>query len=511
MQGAFISTIAKTVFLVGAGPGDPGLITVKGKDCLKQADVVIYDSLANPILLDYAPESAELIYVGKQGANHTMKQEDINQLISHKAREGKTVVRLKGGDPLIFGRGAEEALALLEAGVPFEIVPGITSGIAAPTYAGIPPTYRALNSVLTFVTGHEDPTKDESAIDWKALAASGTLVFYMGMKNLPVITSKLIQAGKDPKTPVAVIHKGTLPGQRVVTGTLQNIADNVTAACLKPPCIILVGEVTELRPKLCWFEDKPLFGKRIIVTRSRTQASDLVTRLRELGADVIPFPTISIEPPENAKPLADAIKQLESFDWIVFTSSNTVDSVFEQLKVSGKDSRALSHCKVCAIGSATCERLAANGIVPDLMPERQISQALFETMKAQDLIKGKRFLLPRADIAPQDFPKSLAAEGAEVVQVEAYRTVPAKPNPVAMQAIRDASADIVTFTSSSTANNFASLVRTEFNELPDGITYVSIGPETTKAATSEGMNIAIEAQQHDINGLVDAIIQNFGK
>jgi len=501
----------KTVYLVGAGPGDPGLITVKGRECIEKADVLIYDSLANPQLLAYAQGSAERIYVGKQGSNHTMKQEDINQLIARKAKEGKTVVRLKGGDPLVFGRGAEEALVLLEAGVPFEFVPGITSGIAAPTYAGIPPTYRELNSMLTFVTGHEDPTKEESAIDWKALSAAQTLVFYMGMKNLPVITTKLMEAGRPGSTPAAVIHRGTTPSQRVVTGTLDDIGGKVAEAKLKPPCIILVGEVAALRPQLNWFESRPLFGKRIVVTRSRTQASDLVAGLRELGADVLPFPTIRIAPAADPKPLANAIAALSSFDWIAFTSTNSVDSFFDELKKQGKDTRALASCRICAVGRATLDSLAGNGITPDLIPERFTSQELFTALSTQNAISGKSFLLPRSDIAPQEFPDDLESHGAKVTQVEAYRTVPADADPAVVEAIRDGSVDIVTFTSSSTARNFASLVRPELNELPESIHYVSIGPETTKAMLGEKMKVALEAETHNIKGLIEAIVEKFGK
>ncbi len=505
-----MSDKAKTVYLVGAGPGDPGLITVKGRECIEMADVLIYDSLANPLLLEYAPESAERIYVGKQGGNHTMKQEDINQLIARKAKEGKTVVRLKGGDPLVFGRGAEEALILLDAGVPFEFVPGITSGIAAPTYAGIAPTYREMNSVLTFVTGHEDPTKGESAIDWKALSASQTLVFYMGMKNLPMIASRLIDAGKPGSTPAAVIHRGTLPAQRVAVGTLETIVDEVKTAGLKPPSIILVGEVVQLRDQLSWFENRPLFGKTILVTRSRTQASDLVTKLRELGANVLPFPTIKIEPPEETAPLAEAAAHLSAMDWIAFTSTNAVDSFFGELKRAGRDARAFGPCKVCAIGSATVARLEENGVLPDLVPDRQISQRLFETLRDRNEIQGKRFLLPRADIAPPEFPNSLRDEGAEVLEVVAYRTVPAAPEQAAMDAISNGDVDIVTFTSSSTAHNFAALVKPALGTMPESISYVSIGPETSKAMTDEGMKIAIEAEQHNIKGLVEAILSKFG-
>lgn len=506
-----MKTGPKTAYLVGAGPGDPGLITVRGRECLEKADVLVYDSLANPLLLDCAPASAERIYVGKQGSSHAMEQEEINLLIAAKAKEGKTVVRLKGGDPLVFGRGAEEALVLIEHGVPFEIVPGITSGIAAPAYAGIPPTYREMNSVLTFVTGHENPSKDESAVDWKALSASQTLVFYMGMKNLPTIASRLMAEGRPGSTPAAVIHRGTLPAQRVVTGTLENIAEKVKEAGLKPPSIIIIGDVVDLRQQLNWFERRPLFGKSIMVTRSRTQASDLAARLTELGADVMQFPTIRIAPAEDSKPLCAALADLSSFDWVIFTSTNAVDSFFEKLAALNKDSRALACCRVAAVGSATCDRLKGHGIFPDLVPERSITQKLFSELKDAGQIRGKRFLLPRADIAPPEFPDSLREEGAEVTEVEAYRTLPAEPDASAIEALRSGDIDIVTFTSSSTARNFASLVRPRLGCLPDSTQYASIGPETTRGASDEGIKIAVEAEQHNIDGFVEAILKHFGK
>ncbi|TFH17622.1 MAG: uroporphyrinogen-III C-methyltransferase [Lentisphaerales bacterium] len=499
------------VYLVGAGPGDPDLLTIRGRDCLALADVVVYDSLANPVLLDYAPEAAERIYVGKQASSHAMEQDDINQLLADKAGEGKTVIRLKGGDPYVFGRGAEEALVLRKEGIPFEVVPGVTAGIAAPAYAGIPVTHRECSSVITLVTGHEDPTKTESSIDWSSLAAgTGTLVFYMGMKNLPAIASRLIEAGRSPTTPTAVIHRGTCPAQRVVEGTLENIVQRVKDAGLTPPVIILVGQVASLRSELAWFENRPLFGKTILVTRSRTQASEFAKQLQKQGAEVISFPTIRIVPPDSMEPLHAAVERLKDFDWVVFASVNAIDSFFKAVDEKGLDGRSLAGCLVCAIGSATCDRLRERGIEADMVPGRSTSRDIFDALLERDAIKGKHFFLPRPDIAPPELPDKLRNAGGTVTEVEAYRTLPADPDPAVLERLRTGDVDIVTFTSSSTARNYASLVRAGLGSLPSNITYVSIGPETTKAAIAEGMTIAVEAEQHDIDGLVAAITHELG-
>ena len=495
------------VSLVGAGPGDPGLLTVKGRTCLEKAEVVLYDYLASPALLALAPESAEKIYVGKKAGYHSLKQPEIIALLIKKAKEGHRVVRLKGGDPFVFGRGSEEAAALRSEGIDFEIVPGVTAGIAAPAYAGIPVTDRTCASVLTFVTGHEDPTKEESSIDWPSLAANrGTLVFYMGVRNLPVISRRLREEGRAADTPAAVIQWGTMPVQRTIDGTLADIAEKAEEAGITAPAIIIVGDVVRLRRDLRWFEDRPLFGKRILVTRSRTQASSLLAELRSLGAFTIEFPTIRIEPPGDWSQLYDAIDGLADLDWIIFTSVNGVANFFDALAAKGMDSRSLSGVKVCCIGGPTAESAMEQGINTDLVPSKFTSEGIFEALNSQNEVEGKRFLLPRADIAPPDLPERLREAGGEAMGVTAYRTLPGEPTEESLDALRHGEIDVVTFTSSSTARNFAEIARREVGGLPDDVVYASIGPETTKAAVAEGMKISIEARKHTIPGLVAALV-----
>jgi len=499
------------VYLVGAGPGDPQLLTLKGRDCLARADVVVDDHLANSELLSWARDDAEIIYVGKRGGQHTLQQDQINQLLIDKALEGKTVVRLKGGDPYVFGRGGEEALALEEAGLRFEVVPGVTAAVAAATYAGIALTHRTFNSVVTFVTGHEDPRKEESRIDWRALAAGGgTLVFYMGVKNLPQIVDNLIDAGKAADTPVALIQWGTLPIQRVVEGTLATIVQRVEQAKLAPPCIIVIGQVVKLREKLNWFERLPLFGRTIVVTRPRQQASALAAKLEALGANVLAFPTIRIEPPEDNQALADCVRRLCDFDWIVFTSANGVDQFFDVLRNANRDSRSLHGCKICCIGSGTAAALSRHGVRADLVPGRFTSEAVFDALAGRETLAGKRFLLPRADIAGRALPAKLQAAGAEVTDVAAYRTLPGQPQPKVLEALQCGQVDIVTFTSSSTARNYAAMISKVLDNIPGDVAYVSIGPETSRAARAAGLEIAAEARQHTIDGLVELILSVFG-
>jgi uroporphyrinogen III methyltransferase/synthase len=499
------------VYLVGAGPGDPGLITVKGRECIQNADVIIYDYLASPALLKHARQSAELIYVGKKGGDHTLSQDEINALIVAKAKSGGIVCRLKGGDPYIFGRGGEEAQVLFNAGIPFEIVPGVTSAIAAAAYAGIPLTHRELASTLAFITGHEDPDKKESGIDWSSLASGiGTLVFFMGVKNLPHITKNLIDHGRSPDTPVALIRWGTTPAQQTVSGTLQTIVEKVRAAGLKAPAITVVGEVVNLRRSLKWFENRPLLGKRIVVTRTREQASDLVRLLSEEGAECLEYPSIKIKPPADPEPLRRAVENVAAYDWIVFTSVNGVSFFFEQLYAAGKDVRALSRLQTAAIGPATAQRLLDFGLTSDIVPETYRAEsvvAAFEKVK----LKGSRVLLPRAREARPILPRELAKMGAKVDEIPAYETLKATENADDLiKQLAEKRVDLITFTSSSTVKNFKELLAAEnFQKLVQGALIASIGPITTATAKESGFDVHITAESYTIPGLVEAILKYY--
>lgn len=494
------------VYLVGAGPGEPGLITVRGLEALRGADVVVYDALANPRLLREARGDAELVCVGKRGGRHTMKQEEINALLVAKAKEGRRVCRLKGGDPFVFGRGGEEALALAEAGVAFEVVPGVTAGVAAPAYAGIPVTHRGLAASVAFVTGHEDPTKEASGIDWDKLATGvGTLVFYMGVKNLASIVAHLVAGGLAAATPAAVVQWGTLPRQRTAAGTLGDIEER--AAGLEAPAILVVGKVVGLRERLGWFERRPLLGRRIVVTRARAQASGLCQALEGLGAEVLEMPTIRIEPPADWGPLDRAIAELDAFHWVLFTSVNGVDGFFGRLFLAGKDARALP--RVAAIGPATGERLTAHGIRPDCQPERYTGAELVAALAARESLAGRRVLLPRAADVPETVRLGLEGAGAEVVEVDAYRTIVGGPaDEEAAGRILAGEVDAVTFTSSSTVRGFAeALGPSRLPSLPASVRFVSIGPVTTRTARELGLAIAAEAEVHTIAGLVAAVVK----
>ena len=500
------------VYLVGAGPGDPGLITVKGKECIEDAEVIIYDYLAAPALLKHALKSAEIIYVGKKGGDHTLSQDEINALIVEKAKAGFRVCRLKGGDPFIFGRGGEEAEVLVAKGIPFEVVPGVTAAVAAAAYAGIPLTHRQLTATLAFVTGHEDPHKEESSIDWESLSRGiGTLVFYMGIKNLPDITQKLIAHGKSPDTPVALIRWGTTPGQQTVTGTLDDIAERVKKAGLKAPAIIVVGDVVQLRENLKWFETRPLLGKRIVVTRAREQASDLVKRLADLGAECLEFPTIKVVPADDVNPLNDAINNLSAYDWIVFTSVNGVKFFFERLFEMDRDVRALNQLQTAAIGPVTSQRLRAFGLKSDIIPKNYRAEAVVEAFRKEDL-KGKKVLLPRAAEARPVLPIELRKMGAEVDEVTTYLTENVADNAnLLIEQLTAKRIDLITFTSSSTVKNFKALLPSDnFKDLLDGVTVAGIGPITTDTATDLGFEVQITAKSYTIPGLCDAILKYCG-
>jgi uroporphyrinogen III methyltransferase/synthase len=499
------------VYLVGAGPREPDLVTVRAVECLKQADVVIYDFLAAPELLKHVREGAETIYVGKKGGDHTLSQDKINEVMVARAKQGRTIVRLKGGDPFIFGRGGEEAEVLADVGIPFEVVPGVTSAVAAPAYAGIPLTHRLYTSSVAFVTGHEDPTKNQSLIDWSKLATGvGTLVFLMGIKNLANIAERLMAAGRDPKTPVAVVRWGTTPQQTTVVGTLDTIVAEAQAAGLKPPATIVVGEVIKLRDTLNWFEKRALFGRTAVVTRARAQASELVRRLSDLGAACLECPTIKVVPPEDWNQLDAAIDNLGTYDWLVFTSVNGVSFFFERLYEKEKDVRALKDVSTAAIGPATAKRLRDFGLKSDIIPETYQAESIVEAF-GQEPMNGKRVLLPRAKEARPVLPVELRKMGAIVDEIAAYQTEPARENvDVLIKRLEEGSIDLLTFTSSSTVRNFKALLPPErFESLIEGVSIASIGPITAETARELGFKVDIMARDYTIDGLCEAILEHY--
>ncbi len=497
------------VYLVGAGPGDPDLITAKGTACLKAADVIVYDHLVDESLLSLSEGDAEIIYVGKISGEHTMSQEDINKLLIRKAMEGLTVARLKGGDPFIFGRGGEEALELSKAGIKFEIVPGVTSAVAVPAYAGIPLTHRNFSSNVCMVTGHEDPFKQDSAVNWETLARdSGTLVFLMGIGKLDKIAAILTEKGRPLDSPVAVIENGTMPTQRTITGTLNDIADRVKEAGLKPPGVIVVGEVANLRGYINWFESKPLFGKRILVTRPRDQARDFIRQLSELGAQCIPFPTIEAVPPPSWRELDRAIENISGYDWILFTSVNGVKYFFNRLENAKKDARHLNGISIGAIGPKTAEVLIYRGIRPDLVPRDYWSERLVEELDRYN-VKGKRFLLPRPVAARDYIPRELRDMGAVVDIAEAYRTVqPELGQDMINELNTRANVDMITFTSPSTVSNLLNIFREKasLNKI-SGADIACIGPVTAQKATDSGLKVSLISREYNIGGLARAIAE----
>lgn len=501
------------VVLIGAGPGDPDLLTLKGARYLQQADVVVYDYLANGQILSHCQPEAEKIYVGKTAGSHTFPQKKINQLLVEKAKQNGLVVRLKGGDPFVFGRGGEEVLALYEAGIDFEVVPGITAGIASLCYAGIPATRRGDSSSLCFITGHEDPTKTNSGLNWHAIANNqGTLVFYMGVKNLPLITNNLIKYGKSPDTPVALIRWGTLPCQQTIAGRLKDIIERASEANFRSPALIVVGDVVRYRNSMNWFEKKPLFGRKIVITRARAQSSDLDTHLRESGAEVVQFPTIKIEPPDSWQSLDNAIRRIENYHWIIFTSVNGVESFRQRLFAGGIDFRQLKGIKIAAIGPATADRLHQSGVMVDLQPENFYAEALIDQLKKQETLPGKKFLLPRAEEARVVLREELVKEGASVDEITAYRTVPETGHPgEIIEQIGAGDVDLITFTSSSTVRNFTGFfTEKQINQLKN-VTIASIGPITEKTVTQYGLHSHIVADDYTIPGLVAAIINHYEK
>lgn len=499
------------VYLVGAGPGDPGLITVKGLECVKKADVIIYDYLANERLLDQRRPDAELIYVGKQGSRHTLPQDQINSLIVKKAKEGKVVARLKGGDPFIFGRGGEEAEDLVDNGIPFEVVPGVTSAISAPTYAGIPLTHREHTASVAFVTGHEDPNKPESKVHWDKISTGiGTLVFFMGMKNLQNIVNNLISHGRSPDTPIALIQWGTRTDQRVVTGILRDIVLKVMEAKLGPPAIIVVGEVVRLRQKLNWYESKPFFGKRIIVTRSRDQSSVFAEMLIDRGATTIEFPTIDVVPPGSWDELDSAFQGIETFSWIIFTSANAVRFFMERLRSLNKDLRILKGVNICTVGPKTSESLESYGLRADLIPAEFKAEGIIEALGSGSL-RGLKFLIPRAKVAREILPDRLRELGAEVTVATAYENIKPTNDVVRVRKLlEERKIAAITFTSSSTVHNFVEILgKKEYKALLNGVAVACIGPITAKTAEEYDIKTNIMPKDYTIPALVNELAEYF--
>lgn len=498
-----------TVYLVGAGPGDPGLLTLKGKQALERADVVIYDYLAHPGLLRYAPAGAKLIYAGKRAGTHPLSQGEINRLLIRCARAGKTVVRLKGGDPFVFGRGGEEAEALTRARVAWEVVPGVTAGTAAPAYAGIPVTDRRLASSVAFITGQEDPEKPTAGLDWARLARSAdTLVFFMGVRTLAEIARQLIAHGRPANEPAAVIRWGSHPKQEVVAGTLATIA--ARAKKIEPPAVTVVGRVVNLRQRLRWFEKKPLFGQRIVITRTREQASQLRAALEEYGAEALELPTIALAPPRSWRPLDAAMQQLARYDWVIFTSANGVQNFFARLQRARRDTRALAHARIAAIGPATAAALREKGIEADVVPAEFRAEGLVAALRRESW-RGKRVLLVRAAEARELLPQELRRRGARLDVVPAYRTVLAKTSRHhAQELFAHPRPDLVAFTSSSTARNFSALLgRARARQALQGVAIAAIGPVTATTVRQLGWRVAITANPYTIPSLVEAIVRYF--
>lgn len=501
------------VYLVGAGPGDPGLITVKGRECLAKAQVVIYDYLANDELLRMAPKEAELIYAGKVGGEHNREQSQINELLVQKALSGKIVARLKGGDSFIFGRGGEECEALVAAGIPFEVVPGITAAVGATSYAGIPLTHRGVTTSVAFVTGHESPGKISSEIDWEGLSlGSGTVVFYMGIRNLPQITKNLLAHGRAPHTPVALIRWGTRPEQEVLVGTLADIAQKARESSFRAPAITVVGEVVNLRETLRWFDNRPLFGRSILVTRGADQAGEFTSKLERLGARAYCCPTIEITAPESYSDLDAAILDLDGFHWIVFTSYNAVKYFFDRLSEHGLDTRALGRCRVCAVGPKTAAALAPFGVRADLIPADYKAEGVVDAFAAMDL-GGKRILFPHGDRARGVIPDELTRMGAQVTAPIAYANRSPKEIPAeALRALEERRVDCVTFTSSSTVQNLASVLgENRFLHLMEGVRVASIGPVTSKSCRELGLEVHMEPAEYTLDALAAELISQFAE
>jgi uroporphyrinogen III methyltransferase/synthase len=502
--------ISGKVYLVGAGPGDPGLLTLKGKQILERADCVVYDFLVNKELLRLARADAEKIGIGRRGEADRLRQAETNQLLVERARAGKLVCRLKGGDPFVFGRGGEEAQVLADAGIAFEVVPGVSAGHSVPAYAGIPITHRDITSTVTFVAGHEDPEKETSRLDWSHLGTCpGTLIFFMAVRNLPRITQALIEHGRSAATPAAVIQWGSLPRQKVIEGTLADIA--AKASAITSPAITVIGEVVDLRKRLNWFEHLPLFGKRIAITRAREQASVLRDELAALGAEVIDIPTIEIRPPDSWEPLDAAIRRLEEFNYLLVTSANGVKNFLARLALSGRDVRSLKGIIIGAIGPATAAEFARTGVKVDLLPTEYVAEGLIAALGDRDL-RGKAFLIPRARVARDLVPRMLEERGARVEVVEAYQTVVPEISKDELTRLFTPRPDAITFTSSSTATNLAKLLGEDrLAETLRGAVIASIGPITSQTLRKLGVDVTVEARESTMAGLVRSITEDAWK
>jgi uroporphyrinogen III methyltransferase / synthase len=495
------------VYLVGAGPGDAGLMTMRGAELLARADVVVYDALVNGDLLRLAPGGAEFIYAGKRSGAHAMPQEELNRLLVEKARDGKCVVRLKGGDPYVFGRGGEEAEELAAAKVPFEVVPGISSSIAGPNYAGIPLTHRDHCSSFSVITGHEDPTKEDAGVDWAQVArAPGTKVLLMGVTRIAKIAEALMANGMAATMPVAVIRWATTGRQQSVCGTLKTIADAVESAKFKPPAIIVIGEVVRLRGKLNWFEKRPLFGRRIVVTRTRAQASQLSRQLLERGADVLEIPVIRTVPPTDRQSIADVLLELNAYDWLVFTSPNGVSAFFDFFFRAFGDLRDIGGVRIAAVGAATAAKIRELHLAVDVTPDEYAASKIADALAKYESIENLKILLLRAEVANKDLPKKLEEMGAIVDDVACYKTEPETGDRTGAAArLMEEGADWITFTSSSTVENFNA--RFDLKQLTGRypqIKLASIGPETSKTIIALGLTPTVEAKEHTIDGLVKA-------
>lgn len=502
------------VYIIGAGPGDEGLMTVKGLDILRNADVIIYDNLVNSAFLGYCREGSEKIYVGKKPSNHTLPQSEINRFLVRKAKEGKTVARLKGGDPFLFGRGGEEALELANRDVEFEVVPGVTSATAAAAYAGIPLTHRGLSSSVHLITGHEDPAKEESDLNWECIAKEkGTLVFFMGVKNLGSITEELIRWGKPGDTLSALIRWGTLNTQETLTGNLSDIAVKAEERGFLPPVIFIVGRVVSLREKLRWFEKKPLFGKRIVITRSRNQCFQLSLGLKSLGAEVIEFPTIEIRPVSDFAPLDGVLKELEDFSWIVFTSANGARIFFERLFLKGYDTRKIHNSRIAVIGKETGREVKKFGINPDLVSDEFTSEDTLETfMKLKDDFQQEHILFPGSEISSGYLPRGLGKMGARVLQIPIYQNLVPEYKGEDIDAIFEKNPDLFTFTSSSTVSHLVEILKKKEREyFLYRIRGASIGPVTSEKARAYGITISVEAEKPTSSYLVESIADYFMK